>query len=173
MNYLTLFYVFFKIGIFGFGGGYAILSLIQHEVVDIHQWMALSDFTDIIAISQVTPGPIAINCATYVGYSTTQSIIGAIIATLGVSLPSLIIMVLISKFIISFRKNKLVSYAFWGLKPAVLGLLASAALLLANPDNFIDTYSYLIFTGVFAASLFKVNPIFLILLSGLLGFLLY
>ena len=85
--YLNLFWSFFKIGLFGFGGGYAIVSLIQHEVVDIQGWLTMADFTNIMAISQITPGPIAINCATYVGYSATQSVLGSAIATIAVSLP--------------------------------------------------------------------------------------
>jgi chromate transport protein ChrA len=96
MTFLALFWSFLKIGIFGFGGGYAILALIENEVVDIHGWMTTAEFTDIVAISQATPGPIAINCATYVGYSATDSIIGSAIATFAVCLPSLIIASLFS-----------------------------------------------------------------------------
>jgi len=173
MLYLILFWTFFKIGLFGFGGGYAIAALIQHEVVDVNAWLTITDFTNIMAISQITPGPIAINCATYVGYSATQSIIGSLIATIAVCLPSLIIMGTICKFLIKFKNNKYVSYAMSGLKPIVLGLLASAALLLANAENFIDVYSYIIFGIVAIASLFKVNPIMLLVLSGIAGFYIY
>ena len=90
---LELFYTFFKIGLFGFGGGYAMLSLIQYEVVEAHQWLSAGEFTDIVAISQVTPGPIAINSATYIGYQATGgTVLGSFIATFAVCLPSIIIM---------------------------------------------------------------------------------
>jgi len=171
--YLNLFWSFFKIGLFGFGGGYAIVSLIQHKVVDIQGWLTMADFTNIMAISQITPGPIAINCATYVGYSATQSVLGSAIATIAVSLPSFFIMFAISKFIIAFRNNKYVEYIFWGLKPAVIGLIASAALLLTNTENFIDYFSYIIFGVVFIAGLLKANPIILLVLSGIAGYFLY
>lgn len=173
MIYLQLFWSFFTIGLFGFGGGYSIVSLIQHEVVDIQGWLTVADFTNIMAISQVTPGPIAINCATYVGYSATSSIWGSVIATFAVSLPSIVIMILISRFMVTFRSNRYFAAALWGLKPAVIGLIASAALLLSNAENFIDLLSYLIFGSVFIAAYFRLNPIILILLSGLIGYLWY
>jgi chromate transporter len=173
MIYLELFWSFFTIGLFGFGGGYSILSLIQHEVVDIQGWMTLADFTNIVAISQVTPGPIAINCATYVGYTATNSILGSAVATVGVSLPSLFIIILISRFIVAFRTNAYVAAALSALKPAIIGLIASAALLLSSSSNFIDYISYIIFGSVFVAAYFRVNPIILVLLSGLAGFILY
>ncbi len=96
--YLALFVAFFKIGLFGFGGGYAMLPLIQHEIVETHQWMTISDFTDIVAISQTTPGPIAFNSATYIGYSAVTEmgfasgygVVGSAICTFAVSIPSLI-----------------------------------------------------------------------------------
>lgn len=173
MIYLELFWSFFTIGLFGFGGGYSILSLIQHEVVDIQGWLTIADFTNIVAISQVTPGPIAINCATYVGYTATNSILGSAVATIAVSLPSLFIMVLISRFINAFRSNAYVAAALNTLKPAIIGLIASAALLLSNPSNFIDYISFIIFSTVFVAAYCKVNPIILILLAGMAGLVIY
>ena len=104
--YLSLFFSFFKIGLFGFGGGYAMLSLIQHEVVEKHEWISMSDFTDIVAISQSTPGPIAFNSATYIGYTATQSVWGSAVCTFAVSLPSLILMVIMTRFFLSFRGNR-------------------------------------------------------------------
>jgi chromate transporter len=95
MTFLALFWSFLKIGIFGFGGGYAILALIENEVVDIHGWMTTAEFTDIVAISQATPGPIAINMATYIGYKQ-KKVLGSVLATLGVVLPSFVIIFLIS-----------------------------------------------------------------------------
>ena len=173
MLYLQLFLTFFKIGLFGFGGGYAIAALIQNEVVDVNGWITVADFTDIMAISQATPGPIAINCATYVGYAATGTIWGSALATLAVTLPSVILVGIVSVFFLKFKQNKYVTYAFSGLKPLVVGLLASAAIMLCNPENFIDMYSYVIFGVVAVASVLKVNPIMLRCLSGIAGVLIY
>lgn len=173
MTFLTLFWSFLKIGIFGFGGGYAILALIEHEVVDIHGWMTTAKFTDIVAISQATPGPIAINCATYVGYTATDSILGSAIATFAVCLPSLILASLAARFIYKFRDNKYVSAAFNGLRPAVVGLILAAGISLINQDNFTDYISVIIFAVVALATYFKANPIILLVLSGIAGYLLY
>ena len=149
--YLSLFFSFFKIGLFGFGGGYAMLSLIQHEVVETHQWISVSDFTDIVAISQTTPGPIAFNTATYIGYTATGNVWGAVVCTLAVSLPSIILMTLVARFFFAFRNNGYVAAVLKGLKPVVIGLIAAAAVLLMNERNFIDYKSWLIFAAVFIA----------------------
>ncbi|MEE0972631.1 MAG: chromate transporter [Paludibacteraceae bacterium] len=171
--YLTLFWIFFKIGLFGFGGGYAIAALIQDEIVYKHAWLTVSQFTDIMAISQVTPGPIAINCATYVGYAATNSIWGAAIATFASCLGPFILVSLVVIGLQKIKNNPYVEAAFTGIRPAVIGLIASAALMLANGDNFIDLYSYLIFGIVALASLAKANPIILLVLSGIAGYFLY
>ena len=171
--YLTLFWIFFKIGLFGFGGGYAIAALIQDEIVYKHAWLTVSQFTDIMAISQVTPGPIAINCATYVGYAATNSIWGSVIATFASCLGPFILVSLVLIGLQKIKNNPYVEAAFTGIRPAVIGLIASAALMLANGDNFIDLYSYLIFGIVALASLAKANPIILLVLSGLVGYFLY
>ena len=173
MIYLQLFLSYLKIGFFGFGGGYAIASLIQDEVVFNHQWLTVAQFTDIMAISQVTPGPIAINCATYVGYSATGSIWGSAIATFASCLGPFLLVCLVVLGMQKIKNNPYVEYAFQGIRPAVIGLIASAALLLANGENFIDLYSYLIFGAVAIASLAKANPIFLLVLSGIAGSFLY
>ncbi|MCI5744525.1 chromate transporter [Phocaeicola faecicola] len=184
MIFLQLFYTFFKIGLFGFGGGYAMLSMIQGEVVTRHNWLSSSEFTDIIAISQMTPGPIGINSATYVGYqavieagySHAVGVLGSIIATVSVVLPSFILMVLISRFFLKYQKHPAVVSVFNGLRPGVVGLLAAAALVLMNQENFGTgneqmIISILIFLGVFIASWrFKVNPILLIILCGAIGY---
>ncbi|WP_181215119.1 chromate transporter [Phocaeicola faecicola] len=184
MIFLQLFYTFFKIGLFGFGGGYAMLSMIQGEVVTRHNWLSSSEFTDIIAISQMTPGPIGINSATYVGYqavieagySHAVGVLGSIIATVSVVLPSFILMVLISRFFLKYQKHPAVVSIFNGLRPGVVGLLAAAALVLMNQENFGTgneqmIISILIFLGVFIASWrFKVNPILLIILCGAIGY---
>jgi chromate transporter len=179
--YFNLFLSFFKIGLFGFGGGYAMLPFIQHETVNVHHWISVSDFTSIVAISQTTPGPIAFNAATYIGYtavsnvgfSTFQGIIGSAICTLAVSLPSFIIMTVICSFFFKIKNNQWVRSALLVLKPAIIGLIASAALMLINDANFIDYKSWIIFGTVFLASLKKVDPILLIALSGVAGMLLY
>ena len=184
MIFLQLFYTFFKIGLFGFGGGYAMLSMIQAEVVTRHNWLSSSEFTDIIAISQMTPGPIGINSATYVGYqavieagySHAVGVLGSIIATVSVVLPSFILMVLISRFFLKYQKHPAVVSVFNGLRPGVVGLLAAAALVLMNQENFGTgneqmIISILIFLGVFIASWrFKVNPILLIIICGAIGY---
>lgn len=179
--YLTLFVSFLKIGLFGFGGGYAMLPLIQHEVVDLHQWITVSDFTDIVAISQTTPGPIAFNSATYIGYTAvieagfTQGygVLGAAICTFAVSLPSLILMTIASLFFFRLSNNLWMQSALSVLKPAIIGLIASAALMLMNNYNFVDYKSWIIFGVVLIASFRKIDPILLIVLSGVAGFLLY
>ena len=144
MIWLQLLYVYLKIGILGFGGGYAMLSLIQADVVDRYGWISLQEFTDIVAISQMTPGPIGINSATYIGYtavhnagySETMSILGSCLTTFAVCLPSFLLVLLISYFFAKFRNNKYVEAAFLGLRPATVGLIAAAALLLMNKENY-------------------------------------
>ena len=123
MIYLQLFYAFFKIGLFGFGGGYAMLSMIQGEVVTRYDWVSTQEFTDIVAISQSTPGPIGINAATYVGFTATGSIWGSVIATFAVVLPSFILMLTISKFFLKYQKHPAVEAVFSGLRPAVVLLI--------------------------------------------------
>lgn len=160
------------------------LSMIQGEVVTRHNWLSSSEFTDIIAISQMTPGPIGINSATYVGYqavieagySHAVGVLGSIIATVSVVLPSFILMVLISRFFLKYQKHPAVVSVFNGLRPGVVGLLAAAALVLMNQENFgmgneQMIISILIFLGVFIASgRFKVNPILLIIICGAIGY---
>lgn len=182
-----LFVSYLKIGFFGFGGGYAMLSLIQHEVVVRHAWMTAGEFADIVAISQITPGPIAINSATYVGYTVGMQtghvglgILGSAIATFAVSLPSLTLMVLVARFFMRLHNNRLVEGAMRGMRPTVIGMIAAAALLLifphgSDPDeqNFIDPWSWALLGGVFVGQWLKVNPILLIVLSAVAGILIY
>lgn len=174
MIYWELLYVYLKIGLFGFGGGYAMLSLIQFEVVDKHHWLSLQEFTDIVAISQVTPGPIGINSATYIGYTVTGNTWGAILATFAVCLPSFLLVLLISYFFSKFKNNIYVKAAMSGLLPMSVALIAAAALLLMNKENFIDYKSLLIFATAFILTWkYKVHPILMICLAGTAGFLLY
>lgn len=182
MIYLQLFYTFFKIGLFGFGGGYAMLSMIQGEVVTRYHWLTPQEFTDIVAISQMTPGPIGINSATYVGFTATGNVLGSAIATFAVVLPSFILMLTISKFFLKYQKHPAIEAVFGGLRPAVVGLLASAALVLMNVENFgsptEDSYSFAISCLIFIIAFvgtrkYKVNPILMIVLCGVAGLLLY
>lgn len=188
MIYLQLFLSYLKIGFFGFGGGYAMLALIQNEVVVRHAWMTNTEFTDIVAVSQMTPGPIAINSATYVGYTVGAQagdnpffgILGSAIATFAVCLPSLTLMILVARFFMRLKHNRLVEGAMRGMRPAVIGMIAAAALLLIFPhsdapgdQNFIDAWSWVLFGGVFAGSWRKINPILLIVLSAAAGILIY
>ena len=137
MIWFQLLYVYLKVGILGFGGGYAMLSLIQADVVDRYHWITLQEFTDIVAISQMTPGPIGINSATYIGYtailnagySPTVSILGSCLTTAAVCLPSFFLVLSISMAFSKFKHNKYVEAAFVGLRPATVGLIAAAALV--------------------------------------------
>ncbi len=182
-----LFICYLKIGLFGFGGGYAMLSLIQHEVVVRHAWITNAQFADIVAISQITPGPIAINSATYVGYTVGMQtglpgfgLLGAIVATTAVCLPSLVLMILVARFFLRLKGNRFVEGAMRGMRPVVIGMIAAAALLLIFPHstapgerNFIDGWSWLLFGAVFIGSWRKVNPILLIILSAVAGIVIY
>lgn len=174
MIYWELLYVYLKIGLFGFGGGYAMLSLIQFEVVDKHHWLSSQQFTDIVAISQMTPGPIGINSATYIGYTVTGNVWGAVLATFAVCLPSFLLVLLISYFFAKFKNNLYVKAAMSGLLPMSVALIAAAALLLMNKENFIDYKSLLIFIAAFFLTWkYKIHPILMICLAGMAGILLY
>lgn len=174
MIYLQLFYVFFKIGLFSFGGGYAVLSLIQKEVVEKFNWISVSEFTEIVALSQVTPGPIAINSATYIGYTVTGNVFGSIFTTLGVVMPSFFVLSILVMFLNKYKNSLVIERAFKALRPVVLGLILAAGLSLLKPENFIDIKSYIIFFGAIILSLkWNVGVIPLIICSGILGVILY
>ena len=166
MIYLQLFLSFLKIGLFGFGGGYAILSLIQHEVLT-YGWMTTEEFTDIVAISQMTPGPIGINSATYTGYTACQ--------TAGMSDWSTVntFMLIICRVYMRLKDNMWVEGSLKTLRVAVIGLIAAAALLLMTPENFIDWWSIALFALVFLGTFLKMHPILLICLAGLAGYIIY
>ena len=177
MIYLQLLYSYLKIGFFGFGGGYAMLSLIQNEVVVQNHWMTNAEFTDIVAISQMTPGPIAINSATYIGY-TVAGFWGSVVATTAVCMPALTLMILITRFFLQLRDNRYVKVAIAGMKPVVVGMIGAAALLLMFPKSadgasFIDGWSWALFAVAMVASLKKVNPILLIVLGAMAGVAIY
>lgn len=207
MIFFKLFWVFSYIGLLNFGGGYAMLSFIQQEVVTKEQWVSQAEFTDMVAISQMTPGPIGINCATYVGYTSVLNdpwvqslndapdcnivqqhlphllaILGSFLATLSVIWLPFIVMILVSKLILKYKNSIVTQSIFQVLRPAIIGLLASAALGLMNTENF-GTYSEapiqfflsiaiaaIVFYGVFFR---KWNIIYTILCCGLFGIIAY
>ena len=179
MIFWELFYTFFKIGLFTFGGGYAMLPLIQEEVI-AHNWIPMEDLINFIAVSESTPGPFAINMATYVG-TQMGGLLGGVCATLGVVLPSFIVILIVAKIFEQFKKNKYVKGAMSGLKPAAVGLIASAVLSMAMivfiPNGFsvaiFSTYEFWISLVLFAAmsilAFKKVHPILIIVISAVIG----
>ena len=180
MIFFILFFIFFKIGLFSFGGGYAILPLIQADVVDFHKWVNVQQFTDIVAISQVTPGPISLNSATYVGYlvgnkaGIWNGILAGTIATIGLILPSVIVMTFFSKFYLKFQDNKYMDNAFAGLKIVVVGLILAAAILLIDKTNFIDWKSVVIFVISVALVLkWKMSPMLMTVIAAIAGIIIY
>lgn len=189
MMFLQLFWTFFKIGLFGFGGGYGMLSLIQMETVHNHHWLSSSEFTNIVAISQMTPGPIGINSATYCGYTAIHNaglgnalaILGSATSTFSLVLPSFILMILISKMFMKYMKTKAVQSIFTGLRPAVVGLLAAATIMLLDKENFgdpvVNPWQFCISVFLFIATFIgtywlKINPIRMICYAAVAGLVL-
>lgn len=187
---LQLFWTFFQIGLFGFGGGYAMISMIHGSIVTDYHWMTPGQFTDIVAISQMTPGPIGINSATYVGYTTmvnagygqVMGVVGSFLATFAVVLPSFILMLIISKFLMKHRQNAIIDSMFGMLRPAVVGLLMAAALCLMTAENFSSPnenpwqfwLSVIIFLfAMTAVKVYKMNPILIICLCAVAGVIVF
>lgn len=197
--YLKLIWAYFKIGVFGFGGGYAMLSLVQKTVVD-PGWISDATFTDIVAISQMTPGPIGINSATYIGYivpgevdpalsGVMWGILGSIICTLAVTLPSFFMVIYASHFIRKHSQSGVIKAVFSGLRPVVIGLIASAAILLMNKANFnpngiswqlwvniaiaVAAFCLVYFKFRIRGKVWQMHPILVIILAGVAGFLIY
>ncbi len=190
MLFLKLFLIFTKIGTFNFGGGYAMLSLIHNETVVKNHWLTNAEFTDIVAISQSTPGPIGINCATYVGYTSVlhagypqwAACLGSVLASLSIIWLPFIIMILISHYLINHKDSKIVKDVFAGLRPAIIGLIAAAAVLLMNKENFgsptEDPVTFGVSVALFAAAFYftkwrKTNPILVMLVCGILGLFIF
>lgn len=189
MIYLRLLWAYLKIGLFGFGGGYAMLALIEREIVG-PGWITEQMFTDIVAISQMTPGPIGINSATYIGYvapgasseafaSPIWGILGSLLCTLVVVMPSFLLVAYTSHLIHRHRDSVVVRGIFAGLRPVVIGLIASAALLLMNGANFGTTEPQIAISVAICAAAFtlvyfvKIHPIAVIALSGVAGYLIF
>jgi chromate transporter len=172
-SYQPLFLSFLKIGLFGFGGGYAMLPLIGHEIVTTRGWATANEFADMVALSQMTPGPVALNAATYVGF-TAQGLTGSILATLSVCLPPFVIMYLVCRFFLSMRNNPRVEGAMRLLRPAMVGLILAAALLMMNRASFVDWKSGVIFALAFVLTAFaKLHPIPVLVGAGVIGWLAY
>ncbi len=180
MIYLELFITFLTIGAFTFGGGYAMLPLIQNAVLE-KGWLAESDIVNFIAVSESTPGPFAINIATYVGMET-GGFLGAVCATLGVVVPSFVIILIVARIYKQFQESKLVKGCMTGLRPTVIGLIAGAVLTIgqtvffpngfgfANLDFYVIIVSLIIcLIGIFLIFKKKVHPIILIIVSATLG----
>lgn len=179
MIYLQLFWAYLKIGIFGFGGGYAMLSMIQFEIVDHYGWMTTSEFADMVALSQMTPGPVSINIATFTGY-TIGGLWGSLLATAAIVLPSLFLLMFVLRFLFKNKDNYIVKTTLSSMKPIIAGLIFVAALQMMNPTSFVDAglhgnnISVIICAVSFVVVFFtKINPILLILASGLVGYLIY
>ena len=169
---IELFISFFKIGAFSFGGGYAMLPLIKEQIIEIHGWLTNAEFIDILAISEMTPGPIAINSATFLGYRVS-GVLGSVVATIAVSLPSFIVMGTIIHFLNKFEDSPYKDWFFTGIRPIVLGLIASAAVSVAM-DAFIDVKSVIMSIIIFYIVSFKnLNPIYAIILAGITGAIFY
>ena len=182
MIFFELFKTFFIIGMFTIGGGYAMLSLIQNQVVTIHGWIDDVTFTDIVAVSQMTPGPIGINSETYIGYEILANsgaaeflcILGSFTATFAVVLPSFIIVLAICRVYDKWKNHPIFQGVLSGLKPAVIGLIGTAVLSVATPENFIDWKSYALCVLAFLALYFKkAGPFTIIGLGAVAGLILY
>ncbi len=186
MAYIKLFLIFFKVGLFTIGGGLAAIPLLQDEIL-MREWLTVEQFADMIAVSESTPGPIGVNIATYVGYSQ-YGILGSIIATIGLVMPSVIIIMLIARFVLHYRDNKIVNGVFVGLRPAVTGLILAAATSIAlislvdielfeSTNKLIDLFNWkaILMFGVFmfATNKWKHHPIFYIVIAGVLGIFIF
>lgn len=167
-----IFLTFLKIGAFTFGGGYAMLPFIQKEIIDINKWLTTGEFIDIIAIAEMTPGPIAVNSSTFVGYKIA-GFWGSVAGTVGVILVSVMLSSIIAKYFFKFKDNRILKALFRGIRPAVIVLIGSAVISVGKVA-LVDVKSIIICFGIFAALLkFKLNPIIGIITSGILGVILF
>jgi chromate transporter len=169
---LELYFAFLRIGLFSIGGGYVMLPLIQKEIIINQGWLTLTEFVDILAIAEMTPGPVAINSATFIGYSTA-GFWGSFFATAGVVTPSIVLMILAATFLRHFYENRWVQAAFSGLRPAVIALISGAAIFVARAA-IVDLPSILLGTAVFALLVFtRLHPILVLALSAVAGIIIY
>jgi len=184
MILLELFWSFFQIGMFSIGGGMAAIPLIQNQVVNIHQWLTLTEFTDLITIAEMTPGPIGINSATFVGIKIA-GLPGAIVATVGCIFPSCIIVSLLAWIYFKFKELTVVQGVLSGLRPTIVALIASAGLTIfmlavwgeggfsinAQSINFVSVLLFA--TALFILRKWKLNPVYVMLGSGIIGGAIY
>lgn len=169
---LKLLFTFFKIGLFSFGGGYAMIPFMQREIIEKHQWLSSSEFVDIIGISQMTPGPVSVNSATFVGYKVS-GIVGSIFATLGITAISSILVSIASKAIDKFKESKYLKAALLGMRPVLIALIINAFISLAK-DAYVDVKSIIVTLIVGGCLLSKkIHPILTIVIAGLLGIILW
>ena len=188
MLFLELFWTFLKIGLFTFGGGAAMVALIENEVTVSHSWLSTQEFTDVLAVSQMTPGPIGINTATYTGYTAVLNagygqglaVVGALLASLAVILLPVVLMMGVVRFLQRYGNNRYVKGVFRLLRRVVVGVIAAAALQLATVESFGEPEvslhfiaSLVIFATVFVLAMRRISPIWLMLGSGAVGLLLY
>ena len=169
---LKLLFTFFKIGLFSFGGGYAMIPFMQREIIEKHQWLSSSEFVDIIGISQMTPGPVSVNSATFVGYKV-GGVVGSILATLGITVISFILVSIASKAIDKFKESKYLKAALLGMRPVLIALIINAFISLAK-DVYVDVKSIIVTLIVGGCLLSKkIHPILTIVIAGLLGIILW
>ena len=190
MIFLQLFLIFSKIGIVGFGGGYAMLSLIQDDVVTKEGWLSAAEFTDIVAVSQMTPGPLGINMATYVGYTSvlnagyppTMAFLGSLLATFSILWLPFILMMLVSRFLLKHKDSPMLKSVFGTLRPTVVGLVAAAAMVLMTAENFgtpdTSLTQFIVSLSLFAVAFiavfrFRVSPLLILALAGCFGMVFY
>ena len=172
MSWFTILWTFIKLGFFSFGGGYVMIPLIQREIIENKGWLELEEFLDIMAIAEMTPGPLSINFATFVGYKL-DGVSGSILATLGVVLPSLLLVLIIAFFLNKYMEKDNIKFFFKGIRPAVLGLILSAAIFIGY-RTIEDIFGIFIAFVICLLLLYKRwHPLFLILLSALGGIILY
>ena len=168
MIYLQLLFTFAFIGLFSFGGGYAMIPLIQKEIVTVHGWLTLEQFTDIIAVSQSTPGPLAVNAATYVGYQTS-GLLGATVATLGLMLPAFVLIISLANLLMRHKDKPMLQAALYGLRPVVVALIVGSALSMI-PANIVGFGGIVMGVVALALSCFtKIHPVLVLLGCGILG----
>ena len=167
-KYLKLFWTFFKIGLFTFGGGYAMISIIHKESVEKNKWITNEDMNNIIVVAESTPGPIAINSSTFIGYKVGK-LLGAIVSVIGVALPSLLIITIISIFINDFKNITIIKYAFEGIRAAIIILMIEAIIKLSKPLNKNSLFYSLFITSFILNYFFNINAILIIIIGILLG----
>lgn len=167
---LRIFFEFFKIGIVTFGGGQAMITILQHELVYAYKWIPIDRFLYFVSVSEITPGPVALNMATFIGYEL-KGVLGSIFATLGVVMPSFIVILLIATASQKFKENKIYKRFMVGVRPVIIVLLINAIYLIAV-RGFSGYTPYLMAVSVFLVLPFwKKNPVFLLLIAGIIGIL--